>query len=183
MYHINWEKEWPVILNSNLLRVQKLDYNTPITKTLKLQIKHSLNTDKSQSSQSTTDFTNKESGTNIHKVQSSSTDFLTNEKSRKDIYNSKACNLDLLGICPSLHNNALFSLSDCNESFQSNSLSQVSDHNESHQSNSLSQVSDYKGRHQSNSLSQSAQELDSPPVIIEIKKCNNCQRQLDKCEC
>ena len=119
MYHINWEKEWPVILNSNSLRVQKLDYNTPITKTLKLKITHSLKTDKSQSSQSTTDFT--ESGTNIHNVQSSSTDFLTNEKSRKDIYNSKACNLDLLGICPSLHNNALFSqhVSDCNESFQS----------------------------------------------------------------
>ena len=57
LYRINWENEWPLILNSNLLQVQKIDYKTPINKTLKLHINHSLNTEKSLKRQSTSDFT------------------------------------------------------------------------------------------------------------------------------
>ena len=94
-----------------------------MTKTLKLKVTHSLKTDKSLSSfcQSTNDYKNEESSTNIHKDQSSSTDFHINETSHNDIYNSEACNLDLLKVCPSVHNNVLFSQfeSDHNEFYQS----------------------------------------------------------------
>ena len=144
-----------MVKDSNLLRVQKLDYNTPIIKnTLKLQIKHSLNTDKNRNSQSTTDNTNIKAGTNIQKVQSSSVG--------SDISASNACNLNLLSCCPSLHNNALFSLSDCKDPSDTQYQSDI---------------------RLSNSLIHSAQILNSPPETIQIKKCNNCQSQLDKCVC
>ena len=71
---------------------------------------------------------------------------------------------------------------------QSNSLNQsqqLSNHNEL-QYNSLNksaQVSNHNDLHQSISPNQSAQKLDPPSVIKEIKKCNDCHRQLDKCEC
>ena len=45
LYHITWEDQWPEVKNSTLLKVQKLDYSTPIsTNTLKIQVNHSLNT-------------------------------------------------------------------------------------------------------------------------------------------
>ena len=122
LYRINWENEWPLILNSNLLQVQKIDYKTPINKTLKLHINHSLNTEKSLKRQSTSDFTSLESGT-IHNAQS--------QVFTKNIYNLKALNIYLLGICPSLHSCAQFS----------KSLSKDSDHKESLESNSIIQVS------------------------------------------
>ena len=63
LYHITWGDRWPVVKDSNLLRVQKLDYNTPIiTNTLKLQIKHSLNT-----VISTNDNTDIKAGTNAQR--------------------------------------------------------------------------------------------------------------------
>ena len=119
---------------------------------MKLQIKHSLNTDISQNRQSTNDNTDIKAGTNVQRAQSSSVG--------SDIYASNACNLNLLSCCPSLHNNALFSLSDCKDPSDTHSQSDT---------------------RLSNSLIQSAQMLDSPPVTIQIKKCNNCQSQLDKC--
>ena len=67
LYRIDWENDWPLILNSNLLQVHKIDYTTPINKILKLHINHSLNTEKSKS---TSDFTSLESGT-IHNAQPS----------------------------------------------------------------------------------------------------------------
>ena len=50
MYNLIWEKEWPVILDSNLLKVKNLIYKTPMTKTLKLKVTHSLETNKCLSS-------------------------------------------------------------------------------------------------------------------------------------
>ena len=122
-----------------------------ITITLKLQIKHSLNTDISQNIQSTNDNTDIKAGTNVQRPQSFSVG--------SDISASNACNLNLLSCCPSLHNNAQFPLADCKPSdTQSQSDIRLSN-------------------------SQSVQMLNSPPATIQIKKCNNCQSQLDKCLC
>ena len=152
-----------------------------MTKTLKLKITHKI-------SQSANELENEASDANIHKDGPSQSNFPIYETS--NIYSHEACNLDLLEACPSVHNNVLFSqqVSNHNE-LQSNSLNQsqqVSNLNDLYQSNSLNQsaqVSNHNDLHQSISPNQSAQKLDPPPVIIEIKKCNECQRQLDKCEC
>ena len=92
MYNINWVKEWPIILNSNLLRVKNLEYKTPMTKTLKLKVTHSLETDKclSSFSQSASDHKNEASGANIHKDEASSTNFHINETSNTNIYNNES---------------------------------------------------------------------------------------------
>ena len=76
------------------MHVRKIDYKTAINKTIKLHINHTLSTEKSSKSL--------ESGT-THKAQS--------PVFTKIIYNHKAMNIDLLGICPSLHNSAQFSAS------------------------------------------------------------------------
>ena len=132
LYRIDWGNNWPLILNSNLLQVQKIDYKTAINKTLKLHINHTLSTEKSLKSL--------ESGT-THKAQS--------PVFTKNIYNHKALNIDLLGICPSLHSCAQFSKSlskdsDHKESLESNSLIQASNPSESLGSHSLSQMSNYR---------------------------------------
>ena len=167
LYRIDWENNWPLILNSNLLQVHKFDYTTPINKILKLHINHSLNAQKSKSAS--------ESGT-IHNAQPL--------VSSKNVYNFKALNIDLLGICPSLHDSAKFSKglgknSDHKESLESNNLSQASYRNDS-------QVPNYKENHQSNPR-ELVQPIDShlnpPPANIKIIKCGKCQVQLNKCKC
>ena len=94
LYCVNWKNDWPRVLNSNLLHIQKFDYKTPINKKLKLQINHTLSTENSSKSL--------EPSTS-HKTESP---VIT-----KNIYNHKALNIDLLGICPSLHSCAQFTKS------------------------------------------------------------------------
>ena len=145
------------------MQVHKIGYTTPINKILKLHINHSLNAQKSKSAS--------ESGT-VHKAQLVST---------KNVYNLKALNIGLMGICPSLHDCAQFS----------KGLGKNSDHKESLESNSLSQASsrqvpNYKENHQSNprDLVQPVDShLNPPPANIKIIKCGKCQVQLNKCKC
>ena len=128
LYCINWKNDWPWILNSNLLHVQKFDYKTAINKKLKLQINHTLSTEKSSKS-----------------LEPSTTHKAESPVITKNIYNHKALNIDLLGICPSLHSCAQFTKSlskdsDHKEHLDSCSLILESDPSESPGSQRISQM-------------------------------------------
>ena len=175
LYSINWTNDWPCIVNSNLLRIKKFDYKTAINKKIKLQINHTLSTENRSKSL--------EPSTSSHKAGSP---VIT-----KDIYNQGALNIDLLGICPSLHSCAQFTKSlskdtDHKEPLDSCSLILESDPSESPGSQRIGQMFK-EGENLQASNSQLPEPLTShlnpPSENIIINKCGTCNKQLNKCVC
>ena len=86
LYSINWQNNWPCVVNSNLLRIKKFDYNIATNKKIKVKINHTISTENRSMI---------EPRTSSHTAGTSDI--------TKAMYNEAALNIDLLGICPSLH--------------------------------------------------------------------------------
>ena len=109
----------------------------------------------------------------------------------RNIYNHKALDIDLLGICPSLHSCAQFTKSlskdtDHKEHLDSCSHILESDPCESPESQKISQMFK-EGENLQANLSQLPKPLTShlnpPSTNIKISKCGTCNKQLNKCGC
>ena len=95
LYSITWQDKWPLVANSNLLLLKNCEYKIATYKKIKLQIDHTINHTVSTENRSVI-----EPSTSSHTAGTFD--------STKAMYNEAALNIDLLGICPSIHSSSNF---------------------------------------------------------------------------
>ena len=169
LYSITWQNKWPLVANSNLLLIKNCEYNIATNKKIKLQIDHTIN-----HTVSTENRSDIEPSTSLHTVGT------------KTIYNEAALNIDLLGICPSIHSSSNFTKNpgkDPDYTQQLDSCSLILEPSTTESPGSRVKEEEVPQASHIKLPGPISSHLHSQPEKINISIWGTCHKILSKCEC